>query len=138
LCYSLFRLAEAHCAAAPSDRDAASAVARECLRMADDLASVTGNDIRALARRFELEIELPATTTAEPPARVPDIRLTLREREVLALLTEGRTNGQIATRLVISTKTASVHVSNILAKLGVATRTEAATMVHRLGLLVRS
>jgi DNA-binding NarL/FixJ family response regulator len=59
--------------------------------------------------------------------------LTQREQQVLALVAEGRTNGQIAQELFISTKTASVHVSNILAKLGVRTRGEAAARAHREG-----
>ena len=46
----------------------------------------------------------------------------------------GRSNGQIAAALFISPKTASVHVSNILAKLGVGGRVEAAAVAHRLGL----
>jgi DNA-binding NarL/FixJ family response regulator len=54
--------------------------------------------------------------------------LTARERQVLELLAEGLSNGQIAKRLFISVKTASVHVSAILRKLGVATRTEAAVI----------
>ena len=53
---------------------------------------------------------------------------------MLALVAEGRTNRQIGDALFISEKTASVHVSNILAKLGVANRAEAAATVHRLGL----
>jgi DNA-binding NarL/FixJ family response regulator len=53
---------------------------------------------------------------------------------VLALVADGRTNRQIAQALFISNKTASVHVSNILAKLGVANRGEAAAVAHRLGL----
>ncbi|MGI5187416.1 helix-turn-helix transcriptional regulator [Promicromonospora sp. CA-289599] len=61
---------------------------------------------------------------------VPDT-LTPREQQVLALVAEGLTNGQIAERLYISTKTASVHVSAILRKLGVSTRTEAALRVPR-------
>jgi DNA-binding NarL/FixJ family response regulator len=61
--------------------------------------------------------------------------LTDREREVLALVAAGRSNGQIATALFISPKTASVHVSNILAKFGVSSRIEAAGMAHRLGLV---
>ncbi|GAA4430841.1 helix-turn-helix transcriptional regulator [Georgenia halophila] len=61
--------------------------------------------------------------------------LTPREREVLALVAEGRTNGQIAGQLFISTKTASVHVSSILAKLGASGRTEAAAVARRRGLL---
>jgi DNA-binding CsgD family transcriptional regulator len=60
--------------------------------------------------------------------------LTDREREVLALVAAGRSNGQIAAELYISRKTASVHVSNILAKLGVAGRVEAAAVAHRQGL----
>ncbi len=61
--------------------------------------------------------------------------LTPREREVLAHLVDGRTNGEIAKLLFISPKTASVHVSNILAKLGAATRTEAAAVARRQGLV---
>ena len=54
---------------------------------------------------------------------------------MLALVAEGRSNRQIADALFISAKTASVHVSNILAKLGVASRVEAAAVAHRLGLV---
>jgi DNA-binding NarL/FixJ family response regulator len=61
--------------------------------------------------------------------------LTARETEVLRLLAEGRTNRQLARELYISEKTVSVHVSNILAKLGVRSRTEAAAVAHRDGLL---
>ena len=64
-----------------------------------------------------------------------DLALTTREREVLALVVEGYTNRRIAETLFISESTAGVHVSNILGKLGVATRTEAATVATRLGLL---
>ncbi|MFG1699409.1 AAA family ATPase [Nonomuraea sp. NPDC049309] len=60
--------------------------------------------------------------------------LTARELEVLREVTNGRSNREIAEELVISVKTVSVHVSNILAKLGVATRGEAAATAHRLGL----
>ncbi|WP_170037531.1 helix-turn-helix transcriptional regulator [Georgenia soli] len=66
----------------------------------------------------------PRRRTAAPT------ELTDREREVLALVAEGRTNGEIASALFISTKTASVHVSNILAKLGVSGRGEAAALAH--------
>lgn len=61
-----------------------------------------------------------------PPSGSGTDALTARERQVLALVAEGLTNGQIAERLFISAKTVSVHVSAILRKLGVATRTEAA------------
>jgi DNA-binding CsgD family transcriptional regulator len=73
----------------------------------------------------------PADATA--PADGPG--LTARELEVLALVAEGRSNRQVGEALFISAKTASVHVSNILAKLGVASRVEAAAVAHRLGLL---
>jgi DNA-binding CsgD family transcriptional regulator/tetratricopeptide (TPR) repeat protein len=137
LCYSLFRLAEAQSANPKAGTDAATATAQECLRLADDLAATTAHDIRALARRARLRIEPSAPTTADEPQPQPDLRfrLTDREREVLALVAEGRSNGQIATSLYISPKTASVHVSNILAKLDVSSRTEAAAVAHRLGLL---
>ena len=58
--------------------------------------------------------------------------LTPRERDVLELVAAGRTNGQIAGALYISTKTASVHVSNILRKLEVTNRVEAAALAHHL------
>ena len=61
--------------------------------------------------------------------------LTPREAEVLALVAEGRSNGEIGKRLFISTKTVSVHVSNILAKLGASGRTEAAALARRRGLI---
>jgi DNA-binding CsgD family transcriptional regulator/tetratricopeptide (TPR) repeat protein len=136
LCYSLFRLVEAQCASSTVGTDAATATAQECLRLADDLAAAIADDIRTLARRARLRIEQPSSTTADVPEPQADLkfRLTDREREVLALVAEGRSNGQIASTLFISPKTASVHVSNILAKLDVSSRTEAAALAHRLGL----
>ncbi len=72
------------------------------------------------------------TGTPDDPARA--LGLTGRERDVLRLVSAGRTNRQIAEELFISPKTASVHVSNILAKLGVSGRGEAAAVAHRLDL----
>ena len=66
-----------------------------------------------------------------PAVRTSAGELTAREREVAALLTEGLTNGEVALRLFISTKTASVHVSNILAKLGMKSRAEVAAWAAR-------
>ena len=61
--------------------------------------------------------------------------LTAREREILGLVSQGRTNGEIGKQLFISTKTVSVHVSRILAKLGASGRTEAAAIARRRGLV---
>jgi len=71
----------------------------------------------------------PAIDAATQPLPITD-----REREVLALVALGRTNRQIAESLFISAKTASVHVSNILTKLGVSNRGEAAAQARHLGL----
>ena len=77
-----------------------------------------------------------ATTSTAPSASAPGRpTLTPRESEILALVAEGRTNGEIGRQLFISTKTVSVHVSNILGKLGAASRTEAAAIARRDGLL---
>jgi DNA-binding CsgD family transcriptional regulator len=69
-----------------------------------------------------------------PATRANPANLTARELEVLGLLVEGRSNRQIAEQLFISNKTASVHVTNLLAKLGVHSRLEAAALARRLGL----
>jgi DNA-binding CsgD family transcriptional regulator len=74
----------------------------------------------------------PTGATARPPAGPHP-----RELEVLALVADGRTNHQIAETLYISDKTASVHVSHILAKLGVRNRSEAGAVAHRLRLTAR-
>ena len=69
------------------------------------------------------------------PTRPYDLGLSPREREVLSLLAEGRTNREIADRLFISEKTASVHVTHILDKLGVSSRVEAALVAAQAGSL---
>ena len=66
---------------------------------------------------------------SQPPA--PGLDLTERERDVLALMIEGLNNTQIAGRLTVSPSTVKSHVSNILSKLGVASRTEAVTLALR-------
>ncbi|MGB2963951.1 MAG: response regulator transcription factor [Anaerolineales bacterium] len=65
----------------------------------------------------------------QPP--VPGLDLTEREREVLALMVEGLNNTQIAEKLTVSPSTIKSHVSSILSKLGVTTRTEAVTLAFR-------
>ena len=74
----------------------------------------------------------------EPADELARSGLTEREREVLLLVAAGRSNPEIARALFISAKTASVHVSNILAKLGVGGRVEAAAVAHRLGIVPQS
>jgi len=134
--YAGFRQAEA-LLAATGDRDV---TAVEVLRRA---AAVTGRlgarlldaEVQALARRARLDLgPHAATTVAGAPPPTAQLGLTRRECEVLALVAAGRSNRQIAQVLFISPKTASVHVSNILAKLDVHTRVEAAAIAHRLGL----
>ncbi len=74
--------------------------------------------------------------TARPPAEVPAaFGLTGRELAVLRLVAAGRTNAQIGAELYISPRTAGVHVTNILRKLGAAGRVQAAAMAERAGLL---
>jgi DNA-binding CsgD family transcriptional regulator/tetratricopeptide (TPR) repeat protein len=81
-----------------------------------------------LASRVAVALGAPVSDDTDPR------RLTPREQEVARLVTEGRTNGGIADELFISTKTASVHVSNILSKLGMSSRAEIAAWVAAGGL----
>jgi DNA-binding NarL/FixJ family response regulator len=80
-------------------------------------------EITTLAHRARIALAAPAATA---PSEPDPARLTPREREVITLLGNGLSNGQIARTLYISEKTASVHVSNILRKLGVTSRIQAA------------
>ncbi len=114
---------------------AGSAGATESLRAAHVIAVEIGaqplvDAIEALARRGRVDLGLPDTSVDA----VDRLGLTSREREVLALVAQGRTNRQIADALFISAKTASVHVSNILTKLAVSNRGEAAAAARRFGL----
>jgi DNA-binding NarL/FixJ family response regulator len=134
LAYTLLRLAEA--AAAAGDRAAAGRGVREAYALASRVgAAPIAEEAAALARRTRLSLTEPAAAAVVPVPEDPLTRfgLTEREREILVLLAGGRSNPQIAEALFISPKTASVHVSNILAKLGVDSRIEAAAVAHRLG-----
>jgi DNA-binding CsgD family transcriptional regulator/tetratricopeptide (TPR) repeat protein len=94
-------------------------------------------EIELLARRGRLHLEEPAAAAVAPqgpPSQIASLGLTRREAEVLELVAAGRTNRQIGAELFITEKTASIHVSRILAKLGVAGRGQAAAVAHRLGL----
>jgi DNA-binding NarL/FixJ family response regulator len=92
--------------------------------------------IEGLARRarIDLETEEPAAPSA-PRSTTDPYGLTVREREVLDLVAAGRTNREIGERLFISEKTASVHVTHILGKLGVSSRVEAALVAARAGMV---
>jgi DNA-binding NarL/FixJ family response regulator len=114
-----------------ADRDAVT----ETLRAAHGVAAECGAEVlrercETLARRARVALsDEPAPATVEDP-----FGLTPREREVLVLVAAGRTNRQIGEELFMSEKTASVHVSRILAKLEVSTRGEAGAVAHRLGM----
>jgi DNA-binding CsgD family transcriptional regulator/tetratricopeptide (TPR) repeat protein len=140
MAYVRYRLAAALLGARSGRREATDTLAEAAAGASALRAEPLVGWIEALARRSRIEI--PATTAAGPaqdevPDQSPrdDHGLTTREREVLALLVEGHTNKRIAEQLFISESTAGVHVSNILGKLGVASRTEAATVAGRLGLV---
>ncbi|MGZ4184889.1 MAG: helix-turn-helix transcriptional regulator [Solirubrobacteraceae bacterium] len=133
--YALLRHAEAlaQAGAAP----AATAEVREGLELARRMGAAPlvelANDV---IRRGRLSGVDDAATAAQAgtASELDDLGLTTRELEVLRLVAEGRSNGEIAEQLFISRKTASVHVSNILAKLGVTTRVQAAAVAHRRGI----
>ena len=117
------RMALAEALLGAGDRAAALSVIRRAID--DDFGRWPGvrrDRAQALARRLE-----------GSSAR-SDGELTSREQEVAALLADGLTNGQLADRLFISPKTAAVHVSNILAKLGLSSRAEIAAWAVRHGI----
>jgi DNA-binding CsgD family transcriptional regulator len=136
LAYACYRQAEALLAA--GNRDTAAMVLRRAAEITGRLgARPLDAEVQTLARRARLDLAPHAAATAlASGASTPaaQLGLTPREAEVLALVAAGRSNRQIAQQLFISPKTASVHVSNILAKLGVAGRVEAAAIAHRQGL----
>jgi DNA-binding CsgD family transcriptional regulator len=117
------------------DSEGDRAGAAEALRRAHaDTSEVGATRLRSaaqtLARRARIELGEETGTAAEDRP----LGLTERELEVLLLVADGKTNRQIGAELYMSEKTASVHVSRILAKLEVSTRGEAAAVAHRLGL----
>jgi DNA-binding CsgD family transcriptional regulator/tetratricopeptide (TPR) repeat protein len=124
------RLAEA--LIATGERDEASAVVASTLARAVEVgARQLETELTGLAHRFRLPVQGESAGT---DGTIDAFGLTAREQEVLRLLADGSTNRQIGETLYISTKTASVHVSNILGKLGVDNRGEAAAVAHRAGL----
>ncbi|MDQ6798794.1 MAG: response regulator transcription factor [Actinomycetota bacterium] len=129
--YARMREAEALLSRRARSPRAADAL-RAAHRMASDLGAVPfQRQIEELASRARISL---ADDAQEVPSTPPDALgdLTRREREVLALVAEGRSNREVAEALFISEKTASVHVSHILAKLGVQSRIQASAVLHRL------
>jgi DNA-binding NarL/FixJ family response regulator len=97
-------------------------------------------ELESLAARARLALSAPADAEVagpilEEPARENPFGLTPRELEVLMLVARGATNREIGGELFMAEKTASVHVSRILAKLDVRSRTQAAAVAHRMGLV---
>jgi DNA-binding NarL/FixJ family response regulator len=130
---ALARLYEADAARAAG----AASRAVEALRAAYDRAADLGAqpllaDIEALGRRARISLEAPAVRPLEAHDTMR-LGLTSREAEVLSLVAAGKTNREIGAELFVSEKTASVHVSNILRKLGVSSRVEAAAIAQRVG-----
>ncbi|MGI5403091.1 helix-turn-helix transcriptional regulator [Streptomyces sp. CA-135486] len=118
-----------------SDRALAGDLLRQAAATAQQLgARPLSEDIALLAQRARISLMDAPTPPTAAPAPGPVLGLTRREEDVLRLVAAGRSNRQIAEELFISPKTASVHVSNILSKLGVSGRGEAAAMAHRLRL----
>jgi DNA-binding CsgD family transcriptional regulator len=116
----------------------AAGVLRQAHQIAGQLdARPLRHEIERLAKRARIDLLPPSVQPTRPRNRGEAVTsgLTPREQDVLRHLIEGRTNRQIARALFISEKTASVHVSNIMGKLGAANRSEAAAIAHRLHLL---
>jgi DNA-binding CsgD family transcriptional regulator/tetratricopeptide (TPR) repeat protein len=123
---------------AEADRAERSRARRQPAGEAAQVGTALLDQLREVAGRAAVRGVDPAAAPASPhpePSPAEQLGLTRREREVLVLVAAGRTNRQIAEELFISVKTAGIHVSNILAKLGVASRVEAATTAHRAGLV---
>ena len=131
--YARWRLAEATLARR-SQRDTAAETIAAALATTRSLGALPlQQELLALAQRARIPLAEDGRA-AEPDSDARPFGLTLREAEVLALVASGLSNQDIAERLFISPKTASVHVSNIYAKLGVESRVAAATVAHSLGL----
>ncbi len=128
------RRAEAQLAA--GDRDTAAATALDALEAANRIgAAWLAAEIEGFALRARLRLGRDVEEPAPEAAEEDPFGLTPRERQVLALLADGRTNREIGQSLYMAEKTASVHVSRILSKLDVRSRTEAAALAHRVGLV---
>jgi DNA-binding CsgD family transcriptional regulator len=123
----------AEAAVAAGDRPGAAEAARTALAAAERIgARWLVAEVGGLAERARISLTAPGSGEDDLPAAPQDpFGLTPRERQVLGLIAEGATNRQIGQALYMAEKTASVHVSRILAKLGVSSRTQAAAVAHR-------
>lgn len=131
----LARERQAEAALREGDRAKAVLAIEAAVRVADVIGAPTLR-ARAMAVARAARLKLGSESRAGPATDATDPwGLSKREREVLALLAEGRTNRQIADALFITDKTASVHVTHIMTKLGVARRTEAALLAVGAGVL---
>ena len=132
--YAWWRRAEVLLAAG---RSAASAAALQNAAAGARAHAPLLAQVRKLAERAHIPIQAPSAPnpTVEPPAAPRRYGLTSREAAVLRLLVAGRTNAQIGAELYMSPKTASVHVTSIMRKLGVTSRVQAAAVAERAGLL---
>ena len=123
---------------AAGDRDAATGSIAAAIQLAESLgARWLATEAVGLATRARINLAAAADrASADVDGAPPEpFGLTPRERQVLALLASGATNREIAGELFMAEKTASVHVSRILAKLDVRSRTEAAAVAHRHGIV---
>jgi DNA-binding CsgD family transcriptional regulator len=129
--YARWREAEAHLDR--RDRRAAGEALRNAYAIATGLRALPlAGAIESLAKRARINLSPVGTAKSHEQVDARDpLALTPREREVLSLIAEGRTNRQIAETLFITENTAGVHVSRILGKLGAASRAEAAAIAHR-------
>ncbi len=136
---AVMRFRQAETLVNAGDRAAATAVLPEAHATAARLrAGWLRGEIDGLVARARLRPATERAGAGSPRAAAAEsddpFGLTQRERQVLELVAHGATNREIGDQLFMAEKTASVHVSRILAKLGVRSRTEAAGVAHRLGL----
>jgi ATP/maltotriose-dependent transcriptional regulator MalT len=141
-CGALCRWRAAEVLVGAEDRPAAAEIAREALAVSERLgAGWLRAELQGLCARARLELDPRATAAGDAPGGGDDgeptgeelpFGLTPRELQVLTLIAEGATNRQIGAALFMAEKTASVHVSRILTKLGVRSRTQAAAVAHRM------
>jgi DNA-binding CsgD family transcriptional regulator/tetratricopeptide (TPR) repeat protein len=135
---ALALLCAAKAAVSAGDRDGAGQRLRHAAELAESVgATALSEEIVAFGRNARLTVSMRATAASSPAVQrsaADQLGLTAREFEVLRLVAAGRSNPEVGAELFISAKTASVHVSNIMSKLGVSSRGEAAATAYRLRL----